>query len=205
MVDLRRPQAPEGRCPTSRFNWIDVLFLIVIARTCYIGLSRGLATELIKSLALLAGLIFAANFHEALAGLTPLAREQMANDMFPLFTEANMLWPAYLLILIVCLVFGRLVHHWLIVKWLKREHAGSWLEHLFGLLLGLARGWIVLGMLFLVLGSVLPDRPKEYVRSSVRDRSVTGLLVVRTTHRMLERLANVAPGHALRSELFPFS
>ncbi len=168
-------------------------------------MTRGLATEAIKFSALLAGLVLAANFHEPLASLVRLLRAQMADDLFPLLSVTTVLVPAYLLILVSCLYLGRVVHHLLIVKLMKRQEPDSWFERVAGVLLGVARGWIVLGAALLALELLPLDRVSQYVRSSVHDRSVTGSTVVGTTRLVVEQIANAAPGHELRSELFPFA
>lgn len=195
MLYLRRHAAPKGRCPTDRFNWVDVLIVIVVLRTCYIGFTRGIGTELIKLAALTVALALGANFHEILAGLGE--RVQVP--------EVVCVVPAYLLIVIVVLWMGHLLNRMIIVKLLKRETPGSTVERLLGLAAGGARGLLAIGALLLMLQAVPLGGAADYLNTSVYERSATGAAVVDGARLVIERAANAVPGRFYRSALFPFA
>ena len=195
MLYLRRHAAPKGRCNTNRFNWVDVLIVIVALRTCYIGYVRGIGTELVKCTALLSALALGANFHELLAGLVTQLR----------LPATFWLVPAYLLIVVLVLWIGRMLNQIVIVKLFKRETPGSTVERLLGAVAGVGRGLLAVGAILLVLQISPLNGFADYLSASVYERSASGAKVVEASRFLMERAANLAPGQTNRSELFPFA
>jgi uncharacterized membrane protein required for colicin V production len=60
-----------GEVPISRFNWIDVLALIILFRMGYIGFRLGLSTEILKVVGVVGGFFLSFRYYQALGGTFP--------------------------------------------------------------------------------------------------------------------------------------
>lgn len=159
------------------------------------GFTRGLGTELVKTAAFVAALAVGANFHEPLAQWA--ARLPLPERAMPTLT--------YLAIIVLALWVGRVLNQALIVKLLKREKPGSSPERLLGATVGFGRGVLAVGAILLLLLIPPWGAFADYVGASVYERSATGAKAVDASRWLIERAANVIPGSAYRSELYPFA
>ncbi len=120
---------------------IDFLLVAIVLISCIIGVMRGLVRELISLIAWIVGLWCAWRFaylvEPSLGGI--LADRPVS------------LWVARGLILVAILVVGSVVGA--LVGYIIRHSALSWLDRSLGILFGLIRGLVILGLVAIV-GSV---------------------------------------------------
>ncbi len=127
---------------------IDILLVAIVVISCVIGAVRGLVRELISLIAWIVGLWCAWRFaylvEPSLGGI--LADRPVS------------LWVARGLILVAVLVVGGIVGA--IVGYIVRHSALSWLDRSLGILFGLIRGLVIVGLVAIV-GSLfkLTDGP----------------------------------------------
>jgi membrane protein required for colicin V production len=127
---------------------IDILLVAIVVISCIIGAVRGLVRELISLIAWIVGLWCAWRFaylvEPSLGGI--LADRPVS------------LWVARGLILVAVLVVGGIIGA--IVGYIVRHSALSWLDRSLGILFGLIRGLVIVGLVA-ILGSLfkLTDGP----------------------------------------------
>ena len=112
---------------------------------------------------------------------------------------------AYACIVIGCMWLARVLRHFVVIKWMKREAPATSLEHWGGAVVGVGRGLLGVGILLLMAQTVSWGNTADYLAASVRERSYSGNVVVTRSRVVLERTADALPGHALRSSLFPLA
>ncbi len=165
-------------------NWVDLIIVILVIRTCYSGFARGLLTECLH----LAGTI-------ALIALTMNYTGQVTAIAQPFLAWVGPTRvPFVVFIVMLCgLMFGlRLLLKMLarVLKW-ERVH---WAIQGLGLLVGGVRGVWWAGFLLVVLTS----SGVVYFQRSVEERSVLGPKLASTAHEVLGQVAEYFPGAAQR-------
>ena len=122
-------------------TFFDFLVIALVASSVVSGALRGIVRVLLTGVALIIGLLIAAQGYEAvgaiLRGLHIVSSKEAANA------------GGFLLIMVVALVGGIFVARFL-TGGLRRVHLG-WFDHLLGGAFGLLRGWAVCSILYLAL------------------------------------------------------
>ena len=122
-------------------SFFDFLVIALVASSVVSGALRGIVRVLLTGVALIIGLLIAAQGYEAvgaiLRGLHIVSSKEAANA------------GGFLLIMVVALVGGIFAARF-ISGGLRRVHLG-WFDHLLGGAFGLLRGWAVCSILYLAL------------------------------------------------------
>ncbi len=117
---------------------VDILLVAIVVLSCVVGVTRGLIRELISLIAWIAGLWCAWRFaylvEPSLGGI--LADRPVS------------LWVARALILLAVLVVGGVIGA--VVGYVVRHSALSWLDRSLGILFGLLRGLVIMGVIAIV-------------------------------------------------------
>jgi len=180
--------AIRRRVLTTWPNWVDLVILIIVLRTCYSGFGRGVLGELLTVLGVVTATALASNFYGM---ITQRIAPWWAGDQAIL---ACMIFWALLGGAIVLFHAG--IHRFLeLLKW-ERLH---WTMQSLGLLLGAVRGLWWSGLVVLVLGSL----GSEYFTDSVHKRSVIGSRFAPIASQQMKRVVDRYPGSAGRGELVP--
>ena len=138
-------------------NWLDVGVLVLIVSSAVSGLVRGLLRELAGLLGLMAGLYVALRYHQALA---------LAVDAH----HGGAAWArtlAFVVIVIACWIAGELVGFFA-GKTIDLTGA-KWLDRIIGAVFGAARGFVVAGMILLLVDHYFGES-KVPVRASTLGR-----------------------------------
>lgn len=142
-----------------RINWVDVLIVILLIRTSYIGAKIGLSTELFKVIGVLLGLYFGMKYYSVVGSW-------MASKISlpPEISEGA----AFLILVLLSTLILKLVTFGLekIVKLSFADKLSKW----GGFIIGLLRGGVLLSLLFMFFGIIQVD----YLVKSVEERSLTG-------------------------------
>lgn len=143
----------------QHINWVDVLTVILLFRTSYIGGRTGLSVEIYRIIGVLAGLYISMKFYSPLgtwinAGLS-LPQELIDGISF-------------LILILLSMLSVKLVGLGLtkVVKLAFSDKIDKW----GGFLSGLLRGAVLLSLLFAFFGIIRVD----YLVKSVEERSLTG-------------------------------
>jgi len=162
----------------SQLNWVDLIAIVIVARTIYIGVRRGLLIEIFKFLGFGAGLYLAVTQYK---GWGAVLSERMTWSP----DWAGKI--AFLAIFILCygaIVFLRMA----LEKIATIQINGAW-NRIGGALLGFGRGclWVI------VLEVVAVSLTSRYVAQSVRDKSFFGpslLVGGKLTYQGLNRISS---------------
>ena len=149
-------------------------------KACYTGFSRGVVTEFLSLLGLIAATVLSVAYYGRFAQIIPLPQ------------QVDMALVEYVAFLILFAVFAllliRIVAHTLTkaIKW----EASHWSLQLVGSLLGGLRGfwWAGLCLLLLLASGA------EYFGHSITERSIFGSTVVQLSQRAITTSASLMPG-----------
>ncbi len=120
-------------------NWLDAIFLIILGVSVLAALVKGFVKEIITLVALVGGLIVAAQYYEAAGGLyTAWVDSPAIRSVLGFLT----------LFIGIVLVAELLV--FIVDRLLRLSHL-KWIDRLLGALFGLIRGWLVCTVIVLVL------------------------------------------------------
>ncbi len=143
----------------QRINWVDILIVILLIRTSYIGARTGLSTEIFKMIGVLLGLFFGMKYYS-------LIGSWMASKVsFPPEVSEGI---AFLILFLISILSLKLLSLGLqkIVKLTFADKLNKW----GGFVIGLLRGGLILSILFAFFGIIQID----YLVKSVEERSLTG-------------------------------
>ena len=142
-----------------RINWVDILIVILLIRTSYIGAKTGLSTEIFKIIGVLLGLYFGMKYYSVVGSWM-----SSKISLPPEVSEGA----AFLILVLILILSLKLVSIGLekIVKLTFADKLSKW----GGFIIGLLRGGILLSLLFMFFGIIQVD----YLVKSVEERSLTG-------------------------------
>ena len=142
----------------SFINWVDIIVLILLFRTSYIGFTRGLGNEVMPLIAIFIALIASLQFYEQIARFiashTPLSSPH-ASFLFFIFIA--------MIILLVFRFFNKLL-----VGRDSAVHVATMYDSACGLILGVLRGILLVSLVVYALWLT----PSVYVSSSVEEKSL---------------------------------
>lgn len=143
----------------QRINWVDVLTVILLLRTCYIGARTGLSEEVFKMVGVLLALYISMSFYSPLGS--------RINEGFSLPQEL-VDGVSFLILILLSMLSLKLVAMGVtkVVKLAFADKINQW----GGFISGLLRGAILMSLLFALFGILQVD----YLVKSVDERSLTG-------------------------------
>lgn len=129
----------------KRFNWIDILAVIILFRIGYVSVKNGLKVEIFKLLGTLAAvylsLHYYTTFSDSLAERIHLSKERMPLEFMDLLSFVSLSIIGYLIFVSIRAVFYR---------FLKME-ATAKLNFWGGFILGIGRGILLIGLIIFIL------------------------------------------------------
>ena len=150
--------------PITRFNWVDVIAIILFIRMGYIGFKMGISTELVKLLGVLVGFFVSFRYYQelgdALSHATPI----------PVEWAAAVVMVALVLFLYIVVTKGLTLLEKLIQVSFHPK-----LKSVGGLLVGLVRAALVVSILLVVCRQFR----SPYMESSIQEHSLSGPFVSR--------------------------
>ncbi len=162
----------------QRINWVDVLIVILLIRTAYIGARNGLSEEIFRIIGVLLGLFFSIKFYSALGSrinsTVSLPQEYVDGATF-------------LILILLSMLSMKLVALGLtkIVKLAFADKIDKW----GGFMVGLFRGAVLMSLLFMLFSIIQVD----YLVKSVEERSLTGPYVAKIAPNVYQVLARTSP------------
>jgi len=143
--------------PQIKFNWVDIFFVIILFRTCYVGFKNGLLSELFKLSGLFLAFVLSFNNYILISGF--LAKHVKLTGLKADIT-------AFLFIfLIIILIFKLLAV--LADKILGVSENVSLANKIVGLALGSARGIFLIGLVYILF----THSPVNYFYKSAKEKS----------------------------------
>ncbi len=162
----------------QKVNWIDLLVVILLIRSSYVGFTKGFGWEFFRVIAVICAAIGAIYFYENGA--------RLISDYIPvLYPLANQIsfTSLYLIILLIIKIITLFID-----KIIKLE-VFSALDMIGGLVLGAGRGVILLSLLLITLMWT----PIPYFEKSIQERSLTGQTISAAAPFIYEKIAVMFP------------
>jgi uncharacterized membrane protein required for colicin V production len=156
LPNIRRMILPEA---FQRVNWVDILTVILLLRTCYIGARTGLSEEVFRMVGVLLGLYVSMGFY------SPFGSRINSGLSLPQDLVDGV---SFLILILLSMLSLKLVAIGVtkVVKLAFADKINQW----GGFVSGLLRGAILLSLLFMLFGILKVD----YLVKSVEERSLTG-------------------------------
>ena len=143
--------------PQLKFNWIDIVFVILLFRTCYVGFKSGLLPELFRLSGLFLAFVLSFNDYILVSGF--LAKNARISGV-----KSEIL--GFLLIFLATILIFKLLSV-LADKLLGNSENVSLANKIIGLVLGLERGVLLIGLAYLLL----IHSPVDYFYKSAKEKS----------------------------------
>lgn len=144
----------------KQFNWLDVFIIITIMRICYVALKSGVPAELFKLLGTIAGVYVGLQYYtqvsDALSRFFPGAKEQAPLEFLDFACFGLLVILSYLIFVLLRKVFYQFV----------KMEVVSRLNKLGGLVLGIARAYLLTGLIVFALVISTVSYLKESVTGS---------------------------------------
>lgn len=141
----------------KQFNWLDILVIIILFRIGYISVKTGVPVEFFKLLGTLATIYLSLHYYTTLADWivqrTPLAKEKAPLEFLDFVSFLFLAIVGYFIFISLRVVFSRFI----------RMEATPNLNRFAGLALGIARGFLLAGLIIFML--VISS--SSYLRNSV--------------------------------------
>ena len=161
-------------------NWVDLIVITIIFRTCYSGFGRGLLAELLN----LAGAVSVTALSVNYGGLVTSTVRPWVPWVDSTIAEFVIFWALFFGLLFVGHKIIKFVTGF--IKW-ERLH---WFIQGIGIALGALRGlWWSGFILFVFASSGL-----TYLKASVEERSIVGPRLLGLSRESLERVTDTFPG-----------
>ena len=162
----------------QRINWVDILVVILLFRTSYIGARTGLSEEIFRIIGVLIGVFLSLKYYSAL-GSRINASISLPQELIDGLT--------FLILILLSMLTMKLVSLGLtkIVKLAFAEKIDKW----GGFLFGLFRGAVLLSLLFVLFGIFQFD----YLVKSVEERSLTGPYIGKIAPNVYQTIARTSP------------
>ncbi|MDB4349866.1 CvpA family protein [Omnitrophica bacterium] len=143
-----------------RINWVDILILILLIRTSYVGYTRGLSSEVMPLIATFAALVISLHFYGRIGAFitnhTPLS-STLSNFTSYAFIGFSII---YLFHLAMVFLRGKVIN----------VQVETLYDTIFGLTFGIFRGILLVSFIVFALGIA----PISYIRDSAKQRSLMG-------------------------------
>lgn len=148
----------------SRINWVDIIILILLARTAYVGLTQGLSYEVLTLVGIIGAGILAIHNYEYLGDVFV---EQIGLPVdFSNFISFLILSIGTLFL---CIYIRNFFYRIVKLPILPR------MEKFGGLIFGFIRGCLAASLILLSLVLV----PSEYIRTSIQEKSLVGMFFLK--------------------------
>lgn len=148
------------------FNWVDIIVIILLIRTCYVGTKSGFSLEIGRAVAIVAGFVVSFYYYNELG--------QFMSDHS--FVPISWSKPLALLLVIVAAILIIKLTTVVLSKIVKLQFAPQ-VEKIGGGVLGVMRGVFLSSVVLVVLGML----PSSYIEDSVYSRSLSGGYIVKVS------------------------
>ncbi|NQT75646.1 MAG: CvpA family protein [Candidatus Omnitrophica bacterium] len=149
--------------PHIRFNWVDILFVTLVIRICYIGYKKGLFSEQFRLLGLFTAFILSFNNYTRVSNF--LTTHTSWSGIKP---DAVSFLFIFLLILAIFKILTKMAG-----LFFGGEENVSIFNSLAGFVLALARGLLLIGLIYVLL----VNSHFKYLSNSAEERSFSGQYV----------------------------
>lgn len=162
----------------KQLNWVDVVVIILLIRSSYVGVKSGLTSEVFKTLGIITAIVFSYHFYSIIADFLSTYTLIPAN-----YSGAI----SFVTITFFCILIFALFRI-IIFKVLKMQFVMK-LEMIGGGILGLVRGILVCGLIFMALTLI----PVKYLNESINQGSLSAPSILNITGKAYSKLVKFYP------------
>jgi uncharacterized membrane protein required for colicin V production len=162
----------------QNINWVDLLVVILLIRSSYVGFTKGFGWELFRFIGYLSTAVAAVYFYEYAS--------QLLGDYFPVAQSFSNLI-CFTALYAGALFIFKFIN--LIIEKIIRIETFSTVERLGGLALGFLRGAILTSLLLISLVFM----PVPYFEKSIKERSYSGQMALKTVPFLYDKIGAVFP------------
>lgn len=172
--------------PHMGFNWVDVFFVILLTRICYIGFKNGFVPEIFRALGIVLAFIFSFNNYTLLSRFLSIPLKGMGAELDAvsfvfIFLAIVFIFKAFSVV--ACLFLG--------------GPDISWPNRMAGLLVGFGRGILLASLIY----TLFVNSPFEYLTKSARDRAFLSCYISGVAPYVYERGINLYPWKKVETPL----
>jgi uncharacterized membrane protein required for colicin V production len=157
-----------------KFNWVDAVILLIVARGMYVGYKTGLSQEFFRFLALIAAYYSALMLHADVARF--IAAHSLITEKWALLI--SFIGVAVFFFVLVIVLFK------LLQKWVRLEFVNN-LNVYGGALAGGLRGLIIVSLILFALFFI----PDQFVKRQIYSNSLLGYYAIEYTPNLYARLS----------------
>jgi len=148
--------------PLTSFNWVDIIYVTLLIRICYVGFKNGFLPEFFRVLGLLAAFIFSFNSYTLLSDFLSTHTKWTG-------PEPDVI--SFLAIFLTAIFVFKILA--VTAQALLSGGGISGPNRLLGLALGLGRGVLLIGLVY----TLFVNGPFEYLSRSAKERSFSSKYV----------------------------
>ena len=159
-------------------NWVDLLVLVLLARSVYMGTRRGLTAELFNFIGIIISLVFSVHWYGYVADVL------IANLSLPI-------WFSQFLCFVIIAQIIRLIFKYglaLVLKILNVQFLPQF-ERVGGAIIGIGRG-IFIASIVLISMAIIPN---NYLTESIYGKSFSGVFFIKAAERTYKVLTFWVP------------
>lgn len=160
-------------------NWVDVLAIILILRISYVCSQAGLTHEIFPLIGNAAVLVLSLHFYARVGNII--------NKNAPIIPISLSYFLSFVGIAIVLIIIYKLLNALLNMVLTMEWHPS--IEKIGGLIVGVIKAFVVTSLILAMLALA----PLPYFQRSIREKSLTGLQILRIGPAMYGRLAGILP------------
>lgn len=172
----------------SKINWVDILAVIIIARTSYVALQDGLSHEIFPLIGTAFTAAISLQYYRNIAFF--------AKNVIDIPISILDLLAFTALVIVIGLIF-KLIR--VLVDAIMQVTWHPFAEKFGGLICGIARGSIVVSLVLIMMALA----PLSYLQHSIKDRSLTGMFFLRIAPQINKKVAWMLPAIKIERLLPP--
>lgn len=171
----------------NKINWVDVVVLILILRSIYLGIRHGLTAELFSFIGILLSLVCAVSWYSQVADVL------IVNFSLPI-------WFSQILCFVIIVQLIRVAFKYGLAMFLRVLNVQflPQLERVGGGVVGFGRGIIISGILLLALGLI----SNSYMSESIYQKSFSGMFLIKAAERTYSALTFWLPEEETKKSIF---
>jgi uncharacterized membrane protein required for colicin V production len=165
--------------PHIRFNWVDILYVTLLIRICYVAFKNGFLPEFFRSLGLLSAFIISFNNYTVLGKFVSTHTKWTGR-------EPDII--SFLFIFLIILLIFKILA--IATRSLLGCENISTPNRLVGLVIASGRGVLLIGLIY----TLFVNSPFEYLHRSAKERSFLGKYISGVTSAVYSVCMNFYPG-----------
>ncbi|MFA5146109.1 MAG: CvpA family protein [Candidatus Omnitrophota bacterium] len=160
-------------------NWIDILVVIIVMRISYVAFSEGLSHEIFPFITALASVIFCLHYYDKIGSFLCQNFLKIPIDICNFVSFLALAVGTGYLFKLVRVILDKIIK----VQW------NPLIERSGGFIFGVARSFVIASLVLMTMVLL----PLPYLQWSIRDKSLTGMHILRVGPEIYEKASRLLP------------